>query len=270
VDVTQPIAPPFDEPCHQPGLLPQRLSGGRSVYPQHELRVDMPTGPVQIRYWVARRPDRAADGAGRHADAAARAGAVFPEGHRAVLFIHGHSSSADEALDFAPLLDRAGQDVGVDFSLISFDFPSNGYSTMIDPWVAAPQDPDWPGLPTDNKRVITPLIDYLEDFIVAFADALERIAPFQARFAGVIGGNLGLRLGRRAEPWLQRSIVSWDPASVWAPQVADIAKGIAPDKTIRTGRTLARPSTSPVPAGAVRRSTTRRSGAGTTGSPASS
>jgi hypothetical protein len=49
---------------------------------------------------------------------------------------------------------------------------------------------------------------------------------------GSLGGNLGLRLGRRdltADPWLEAGIVSWSAASVWKPMVQDLVKRTGPD-----------------------------------------
>jgi pimeloyl-ACP methyl ester carboxylesterase len=93
----------------------------------------------------------------------------------------------------------------------------------------------FPSGPFDRSPVKTPLLDFIEDFVVEFLQELDRIVPLAGRFAGVIGGslggNLGLRLGRRdhsRSPWLRAGIVSWAAASVWAPMVQDLIKGLAP------------------------------------------
>ena len=86
--------------------------------------------------------------------------------------------------------------------------------------------PHRPDILTPVGPILTPILDFIEDFVVAFVDALDQITPVKSHFAGVIGGslggNLGLILGRRplaANPWLNASIVSWSPASVWPPKV---------------------------------------------------
>jgi len=162
-----------------------------------------------------------------------------PDGHRVILFLHGHSSGAEEALAIIPHILKAGLDHGTKYSIVSFDLPNNGYSATFDHTkVALSSDTSYPGGITDHLTPIcTPILDYIEDFVVAFVDALDLITPVKNRFAGVIGGslggNLGLRLGRRpnlaADPWLNAGIVSWDAASVWDPMVQDEIKRKGPD-----------------------------------------
>jgi pimeloyl-ACP methyl ester carboxylesterase len=132
-----------------------------------------------------------------------------------ILFIPGHSSSAEEpeAL-IGPLLDEAAGR-GRPLTLISMDLPSNGYASMIEHTTIAGG-----ALPAWNTGY--QLLDFLENFIVAFVDGLEAQQPgIKRQIIGVIGGSLGgnltLRLGRRdpvAYPWLH-SLVSWSPASSW-------------------------------------------------------
>jgi pimeloyl-ACP methyl ester carboxylesterase len=151
-----------------------------------------------------------------------------PAGDRVILFIHGHSSSADEVQTIAAPLLTAGQALGKRYAIISFDMPSNGYSTMVahDAVAAEPTFtiPD----PPASGPIITPLLDFIEDFIVAFVDAVDAITPIKTRFAGImggsLGGNMGLRLGRRAPApsWIASGIVSWDPGSVWSAMVDPI------------------------------------------------
>ena len=162
----------------------------------------------------------------------------IPDGHQVILFLHGHSSGAEEALTIIPHIHRAGLEHNTKFSIISFDLPNNGYSQSFSHTSVAPSGATtFPGDVLDRHTPIrTPVIDFIEDFIVAFVDALDRITPIKNRFAGVIGGslggNMGLRLGRRdlfKSPWLRAAgIVSWDPASVWDPLVQDILKSRAP------------------------------------------
>jgi alpha-beta hydrolase superfamily lysophospholipase len=65
----------------------------------------------------------------------------------------------------------------------------------------------------------TPLLDFIETFVVRFVDAVDAQTPIknnvQAVIGGSLGGNLSFRLGRRAEvPWLPAAVV-WSPASIW-------------------------------------------------------
>jgi pimeloyl-ACP methyl ester carboxylesterase len=121
--------------------------------------------------------------------------------------------------------------------VVSLDLPCNGYSSMLDHTeIAESRRTTFPAGVFERGPVQTPVLDFLEDFVVAFVDALDRVVPIKQRFAGVIGGslggNLGLRLGRRdlaAHPWLGRGIVSWAPGSVWAPMVEDAIKSRAPE-----------------------------------------
>lgn len=158
-----------------------------------------------------------------------------PDGNMVILFLHGHSSGAEEALTIIPHLHMAGLARGVKFSIIAFDFPNNGYSETFDhEKVANSAATTWPGGLDSRVPIATPIIDFIEDFIVAFVEALDVVAPIKNRFAGVIGGslggNMGLRLGRRTPmpAWLNTAIVSWNAASVWAPMVQDLIKSQAP------------------------------------------
>jgi pimeloyl-ACP methyl ester carboxylesterase len=162
---------------------------------------------------------------------------LVPDGHQVILFLHGHSSGAEEALAIIPHIHKAGLDHGTKYSIVSFDLPNNGYSQTFDHTTIAPSSAtSFPGGIFDHGQIHTPVLDYIEDFVVAFVDALDQITPVKNRFAGVIGGslggNLGLRLGRRdlaASPWLYAGIVSWSAASVWDPMVQDEIKRHAPD-----------------------------------------
>jgi pimeloyl-ACP methyl ester carboxylesterase len=131
-----------------------------------------------------------------------------------VLFIAGHSSSAEEAeLIAKQLLDKAPSSRPV--TIIAMDLPSNGYATMIDHEDISPSS-------TSAWNTGYPILDFIESFIVAFVDGLEAHQPgIKNQIVGVIGGslggNMGLRLGRKdpaTYPWLQ-NIVSWSPASCW-------------------------------------------------------
>jgi pimeloyl-ACP methyl ester carboxylesterase len=160
-----------------------------------------------------------------------------PAGDNVILFLHGHMSGAEEALRLIPHIHTAGLRLGAKFSIISVDLPNCGYSESFDhEKVAASSKTMWPSGPLDREPIRTPALDFIEDFVIAFVEALDDITAFTDRLRAVIGGslggNLGLRLGRRSPmpPWLDKAIVSWSPASVWAPMVNDHLKSIAPGR----------------------------------------
>jgi pimeloyl-ACP methyl ester carboxylesterase len=160
-----------------------------------------------------------------------------PDGHGVILFLHGHVSGAEEALTLIPLVHLAGLARGVKFAVISVDLPNSGYSESFDDEkIAVSSATQWPSGPIDREPIRTPVLDFIEDFVIAFVDALDQVTPIKDRFSGVIGGslggNLGLRLGRRSPMpgWLDKGIVSWNAASVWTPMVNDHIKSQAPGK----------------------------------------
>jgi pimeloyl-ACP methyl ester carboxylesterase len=162
----------------------------------------------------------------------------IPDRHQVILFLHGHSSSADEALPIIPEILKAGLARGTMFSVISLDLPNSGYAETFNHTSVAPSSATtYPGGIFDGQLIRTPVLDFEEDFVVAFVNALDQIIPIKNRFAGVIGGslggNLGLRLGRSdlsANPWLGAGIVSWSAASVWDPMIRDEIKRKGPDR----------------------------------------
>jgi hypothetical protein len=89
-------------------------------------------------------------------------------------------------------------------------------------------------LPDFTATGRTPLLDFIETFIVRFVDTLDRQIPIKDRIRAVVGGSLGgnmaFRLGRRADvPWLP-AVIAWSPASIWDSlgDGADLFKHIAP------------------------------------------
>jgi len=132
-----------------------------------------------------------------------------------VLFIHGHSSSVEEAWTLAGPMLAQSDDRGRPVTVIAMDLPSNGYASMIEHTSVAPSS-------ASRWNTGYPILDFLEEFVVAFVDVLEQRQPgIKGQIVGVIGGSLGgnltLRLARRdpaVYPWL-RNVVSWSPASSW-------------------------------------------------------
>ena len=212
-----------DDSPHRP------VNVGSALFPQYDLTVQigtMPVTPVTTRFVVASRlfhdefpitlnevPTETPTSAAAAPNPSQRA---MPSiNGDVVLFIHGHSSSAEEAMPLVgPLLQQA-DNRGRQLTLISLDLPSNGYASMIEHTdIAKIEDSLW--------NAGYPILDFIEDFVVAFVDELEALQPgFKAKIVGVIGGslggNMGLRLARRdpvTHPWLH-SVVSWSPASTW-------------------------------------------------------
>jgi pimeloyl-ACP methyl ester carboxylesterase len=93
---------------------------------------------------------------------------------------------------------------------------------MVDPLDVVP--------PHDKIGDRYPLVQFSEDFIVAFVDALDKIVPIKHRNIYIIGGSTGgaltLRMGHRQEPWIKK-VVAWNPACVWTTYAYDAAKGRA-------------------------------------------
>jgi hypothetical protein len=140
--------------------------------------------------------------------------------------------------------------------VISLDLPTSGYSENLNYEVVSPLadigHPKWtplpvplvvpdgllylvpgmppvmppgfvipPGTPLPDFQATgeTPLLDFIETFIVRFAETLDKKTPvrnnFKAVMGGSLGGNMTFRLGRRpGVPWLPKFIV-WSPASIW-------------------------------------------------------
>jgi pimeloyl-ACP methyl ester carboxylesterase len=212
-----------DDPPHRP------VNVGSALFPHYDLTVQvgtMPVTPVTTRFVVASRQfsdEYPVDLTKVPPETPTSSTAPATAGQRTmptingdvVLFIHGHSSSAEEAMPLVgPLLQQA-DNRGRQVTLISLDLPSNGYASMIEHTdIAKIDDSLW------NSGY--PILDFIEDFIVGFVDELEALQPgFPAKIVGVIGGslggNMGLRLARRdpaTHPWLH-SVVSWSPASTW-------------------------------------------------------
>src|SRR5262249_47548531 len=117
----------------------------------------------------------------------------IPPDHEVILFLHGHSSGAEEALDIIPHLLEEGLKWGKKDAIVSFDLPNNGYSqTFAHTRVAAANETNFPFLPTDNTPIRNPILDFIEDFVVSFVNALNEVTKVDGtptvkeRFAAVI------------------------------------------------------------------------------------
>ena len=124
---------------------------------------------------------------------------------------------------------------GKNLVVISVDLPTSGYADNINynlfsalTDIGSPKD-----LVDFQATGNTPLLDFIETFIVRFIDKLDQTVPIKTNIKAVMGGSLGgnmtFRLGRRADvPWLPKFIV-WSPASIWTSlgEGADLTKHTA-------------------------------------------
>lgn len=128
-----------------------------------------------------------------------------------LVFIHGHTSLAEEGAPLAAALLEQYRARGEDVTILSMDLPSNGYAERIDP-----RDIVAASALTDEQD--DAVLRFLEAFLDALVLTLEGQVPdLRARIDAVIGGSLGgnlvLRLAERGVTWAPR-VVAWSPASV--------------------------------------------------------
>lgn len=144
-----------------------------------------------------------------------------------ILYLHGHSSRLEEALELTGRIHEAAARAGRKYTVISMDLPCCGYASHLDHERIAPPEASRYHLSGDGGGY--PILEFVEEFVVRFVETLDRTVGVRGRIASVVGGSLGgnlvLRLGERrpAPPWL-RALVSWSPASVWDALVYDAIK----------------------------------------------
>lgn len=152
-----------------------------------------------------------------------------------ILYIHGMDSSLEEALDLAKELRVLGQSQHRNFTVVSMDLPTSGYADKVAPGSVAPLSAEgrapgrdlnlMDGLTYAPNGYAAPLVDFDENFVVAFVNTLSERIPLAQQIRGVVGGSLGgnlaMRLGRPRPdaPWVTH-VVPWSPAAVW-PSFAD-------------------------------------------------
>lgn len=157
-------------------------------YPQYHLAITVQgkKGPVplSIRYIVA----------SSQSQDAAPANPSIPPGDEVIIYIHGEGSRAEEACDLIPALFAAGTAAGRSFTVIAFDQPSCGYSTMVPHLSIA----DMPPIkhPIDTSPFAgSPILDFVESTIVTFVETL--MASFPNPVTAVVGGSLGGHMALR-------------------------------------------------------------------------
>jgi hypothetical protein len=108
-----------------------------------------------------------------------------------------------------------------------------GMPAVIPPGVIIPIGIPFPDFQSTGE---TPLLDFIETFVVRFTETLNQKVPIENNIKAVMGGSLGgnmtFRLGRRpGVEWLPKFIV-WSPASIWNSlgEGNDLLKHLGPRK----------------------------------------
>jgi alpha-beta hydrolase superfamily lysophospholipase len=141
---------------------------------------------------------------------------IIAPNSKLILFIHGHSSRLEEALDLAEHLIPRG------FTVISMDLPGAGYASTFGHTVigSMPANSSTEALATEGPF---PALEFIEQFIIDFVNTLGiRVGrsfthQVHAVMGGSLGGNMSLRLAQRSHidfPWLN-TVIAWSPASTW-------------------------------------------------------
>jgi len=182
-------------------------------YPQYHRSVTVPTPEgvnnsinLSIRYIIA----------SSQGPAAVPEKPYIPPGNEVVLFIHGEGSRAEEAADFIPALFSVGAAGGRSFTVVTFDQPSCGYSTMVPHLNVAPMPPTSGTVIDTTSFSGSPILDFVEAAIVAFIEALivPTGNPITAIVGGSLGGHMALRLAASQKDWV-RNVIAWSPAPSW-------------------------------------------------------
>lgn len=148
-----------------------------------------------------------------------------------ILYIHGMDSRLEESLDLTHALIALGRQRNKNYTVIAMDLPTSGYADKVDYNAIAPLSADGQagggvdGLGFAPNKYVVPVVDFIEDFIVAFVNKLDRSVPvtrqLRAIVGGSLGGNMSMRLGRPRPdaPWI-KTVIPWSPAAIW-PSFAD-------------------------------------------------
>jgi pimeloyl-ACP methyl ester carboxylesterase len=217
-----------DDLPHRPVNVP------RTPFPQHDLSFTVPKPDdssavlrVQTRFAIATATEPAAAEVSLPQRALPQeVEPTLPEDDRIILFINGSDSRLEEANDLIPKLVRLPNGRPSGFSVLTLDLPGSGYASLIDHTDVG----QWIDKGIGNTDIEpNALLPFLENFIVSFVAALStRLGTpglvesrLEAVVGGSLGGNLALRLARRAGPWV-RNVVAWDAGSVWGRPDSDV------------------------------------------------
>jgi pimeloyl-ACP methyl ester carboxylesterase len=187
---------------------------GIAKYPQYHLSVIVPTPAganssieLSIRYIIA----------SSQGTTAVPENPYIPPGNEVVLYIHGEGSRAEEAADFIPALFSVGRAAGRSFTVVAFDQPDCGYSTMVPHLSVAPMPSSSGvgGVLDTSSFSGSPILDFVENAIVVFVE--ELLLPYGNPITAIVGGSLGghmaLRLAASQKDWV-KNVIAWSPASV--------------------------------------------------------
>jgi pimeloyl-ACP methyl ester carboxylesterase len=202
---------------------PVNVPTNRGKFPEFQLQVLVPKFNISVntRYVIAHaRPPKFQTPMKPLVDGGTRKVPADPPPALAsdadvILFIHGQDSRLEEADDLTAALHQLG---GRNWTVIAMDLPSSGYADNIDHRRISPI--------ASVTCHVTPVVDFVEEFIVAFVDTLDRqlggqLKPkIRAVVGGSLGGNMSMRLGRRPNaPWIT-NVVTWSPAAIWPSMIA--------------------------------------------------
>lgn len=184
---------------------------------------------IRVRYAIAGAADAVTEVNVRERLPALERVPVVPVDAMVLVFLHGHSSRLEEAGGIAAAL-------GTEFNkyrgvrplvVISFDFPTHGYSEYIDHNVISPYDSTTRFVPDHSEERRFGILEYFEKVAVALVEQINADAVSQGQLplldrviafiGGSMGGNLVLRLSERlvtSVDWL-RGLVAWSPASTY-------------------------------------------------------
>lgn len=177
---------------------------------------------VNTRYMIAhRKPPKFSQPAAPLVDGGTRKVTADPlpalaRDAKVILFIHGMDSRVEEAEQLTDALHALPR--GKNWTVISLDLPTSGYADNIHHGKISPI--------TEVACHNTPLLDFIEEFIVSFVDTVDRQVGRQLKprivavVGGSLGGNMSMRLGRRPNtPWI-KNVVPWSPAAIWPSKIA--------------------------------------------------
>ncbi|MER7070656.1 alpha/beta hydrolase [Terrabacter sp. NPDC000476] len=131
-----------------------------------------------------------------------------------ILYLHGHSSRAEEGENLAKQLIADAKKRNRRLSVVAFDWPNCGYSSHLHPAQIGKQ------LPIDTKQGHNFFaLDYYDEVVKQLVGQMHLEGRLLAVVGGSLGGNMVLRLAQqraRAEnPWI-RNLVAWNPAGAWS------------------------------------------------------
>lgn len=209
-----------DDMPHRPVNVPS------AEFQQHDLAVKVGRITVNTRYIIAQTSGRGRSPscADRGLTLPAEASPVLDPDAEVILFIHGMDSRLEEAMDLTHALHKLGRSHGKNYTVIAMDLPTSGYADKIDfDQISSIKTMGSPHLTLGFRpnKYDARMLQFIEDFIVAFVNELEKKTPGLTRKlrvvgGGSLGGNMAMRLGRNRPdaPWLT-AVAPWSPAGMW-------------------------------------------------------